>query len=440
MHSRSKKMIDNIKYSVLIKGLSMFVSFAMVRVLIDKLSPDIYGIWITLSSFLGMFSFFNIGMGNGMKNLLFSSIASQDNIKSKEIISTAYISLGFIVVPLTLISILIFPLFNWSEILSAPQDMSRELCILAIFVFSSLMIQLELSLIVNIMQAFQLSAYGDLINVLGQFFSLLSVIVIPYCFLHPDIVYYGMAIALIPVLVYFCFSLYLFCTKLKAMKPNFRFYNKKYLKELLSLGCKFFIIQIAALVMYQSSNLIIAHVSGSDQVTVYNVAYKYCGILQMIFTLMLIPAWSAAGDAYVNQDFEWIKNTIKRLNQVWLIFIGLSIIQLFFSPIFYKFWIGNSVSIGLSVTAFCIIYFILSMKAGIYCNIINGTGKIMLQFVMYILQAIVYIPLAIWSGRLYGIFGVLISMSLIQLINIVWMSKQCNHLINRNANGGIWEK
>lgn len=417
----------------------MFVAFAMVRVLIDKLSPDVYGIWLTLSSFLGMFSFFNIGMGNGMKNLLFSSIAAGNPKESKEIVSTTYICLGVIVTLLIIISIGLFPLFNWSDILNAPQEMSGQLCFLAIVVFSSLMLQLESGLIVSALQAYQETAYGDLINVIGQCLSLFAVIVIPYCFFRPGLVYYGVAIAVIPVLISLIYNIYLFSTRLKDIRPDFHNYNPVYTKELLALGGKFFVIQIAALIMYQSNNLIIAHIAGNEQVTVFNVAYKYCGILQMIFTLMLVPTWSAAGDAYVKGEFDWIKNTFRKLNQVWLLFLGLSVVQCVISPFVYRIWIGDSVSVSIYVTIFSLLYFILSMRAGVYCNIINGTGKIKLQYVMYIIQAILYIPLAIFAGIGYGICGVLGAMCVIQCINIIWMSRQYNLIVDGKATG-IWNK
>ena len=49
----------------------------------------------------------------------------------------------------------------------------------------------------------------------------------------------------------------------------------------MSLGLKFFILQIAYIVQYQSTLFLIAHYFDTLQVTSYNIAFKYFGILQM---------------------------------------------------------------------------------------------------------------------------------------------------------------
>ncbi len=439
MQSRTKNMVRNIKYSFLIKGVSLPVSFLMIRVLIDKLTPDGYAVWIILSSTLGMLSFFNIGLGNGMRNMLFESFADGNNRKSKEIISTAYLSLAAITLTLSLIAAAIFPLFNWNQILNTPSYSQMELLILALMVFCGLMAQLELNLIVSIMQAKQLTAYGDMISVIGQILSLVGVMVLPLLMPEPGLIHYCAIIVLTPIAITLLFSLYLFLTKLKDIRPSLRFYNKEYLHSLLGVGAKFFVIQVAWLIMYQSNSIIIAHVIDTEQVTTFNVAYKYCSLLQMIFILLMDPTWSAAGDAYVKREFDWIRNTERRLNRVWQLFLGISICQCLVAPIVYKIWIGNAVSIHWTITLSGIIYFIVSMKAAIYCNIINGTGKIKLQHIMYVIQAVAYIPIAIVVGRYLGVAGIFAAMSFIQLTNIVWMSKQYNLLTTDTATG-IWNK
>lgn len=432
-------MVRNIKYSFIIKGVSLPVSFLMIRVLVDRLTPDGYAVWIILSSTLGMLSFFNIGLGNGMRNLLFETLAAGDNRKSKEIISTAYLSLAAITISLSLIALAIFPLFNWNEILNTPSYSHTELLLLALLVFCGLMAQLELNLIVSILQAKQLTAYGDMISVLGQLLSLAGVMILPLLISSPSLLAYCAVIILIPLSITLLFSLFLFLTSLKQIRPSFRLYNKTYLQSLLGVGAKFFVIQVAWLIMYQSNSIIIAHVIDTQEVTTFNIAYKYCSLLQMIFILLMDPTWSAAGDAYVKREFDWIRTTERRLNRVWQLFLGISILQCLVAPIVYKIWIGNTVTISWPITLCGIIYFITSMKAAIYCNIINGTGKIKLQHIMYVIQAILYIPLAILIGRYFGLAGIFLAMSFIQLTNILWMSKQYNLLTTSSATG-IWNK
>ena len=99
--------------------------------------------------------------------------------------------------------------------------------------------------------------------------------------------------------------------------------------------------------------------------------------------------------------------------------------------------IGKSLNVSFYITALCFVYFILNMKAGIYNNIINGTGKVKLQFIMYFIQVVIHIPFAILLGKIWGIEGVLVSMCFIMFLNTLWMSKQCNLLLQKKATG-LW--
>ena len=59
-HDRSIKAKKNIVASVFIKGTGMAVSLLLVPLTIKYINVSQYGIWLTLSSIVGWFSFFLI--------------------------------------------------------------------------------------------------------------------------------------------------------------------------------------------------------------------------------------------------------------------------------------------------------------------------------------------------------------------------------------------
>lgn len=439
MNERTSNMLRNIKASILIKGITLIVSFVLIRILVDRLNAECYGIWVTLYSSMFMFTFFNMGLGNGMKNFLFASIANKDNALTKRIISTSYISMSVIATILIAVACGVFPLFNWSEILNAPDDLSSDLRMLAIVVFASITLQLVFELIVNVMQAYQQSAYGDLIYVVSQIGTLSGVLMLQHIMSNPGLLQYGLVVAITPILVYILFNIILFAKKLRTVVPNIRYYDTTLLKSLLRVGGKFFVIQISMLVMYQSTNMIIAHVVGNEEVTIFSIAYKYCSIIQMLFFLILLPMWSAAGDAFVNNDMDWIRTTVAKLNKIWIMFSLIGIIQFFVAPVVYRVWIGNSIEVDPLITMTCLIYFLVYMKSGIYCHIINGSGKIKVQYIIYLIMSIAYIPLAFGTGHIFGLAGIIGVMTLTQAILYIFMRRQYFLIVSQKA-GGIWLK
>jgi len=66
-HERSIAAKKNIAYSFIIRGISIAISLALIPLTINYVNPIQYGIWLTLSSILGWFSFFDIGFGNGFR-------------------------------------------------------------------------------------------------------------------------------------------------------------------------------------------------------------------------------------------------------------------------------------------------------------------------------------------------------------------------------------
>ena len=69
----------HIIYSFGIQGLSILIGLLYVPLLLNYLTQEKYGIWLTLTSILGWFSYFDIGLGNGLRNKLAESIALGNN-------------------------------------------------------------------------------------------------------------------------------------------------------------------------------------------------------------------------------------------------------------------------------------------------------------------------------------------------------------------------
>ena len=65
---RSINVKKNVLGSIIIKGVSMIISFMLVPLTIGYVSSDLYGVWLTLSSILTWLTFLDIGISQGLKN------------------------------------------------------------------------------------------------------------------------------------------------------------------------------------------------------------------------------------------------------------------------------------------------------------------------------------------------------------------------------------
>jgi O-antigen/teichoic acid export membrane protein len=236
-------------------------------------------------------------------------------------------------------------------------------------------------------------------------------------------------------------SIYFFNSDYKEIRPSINCVNFSYAKDLLNLGVQFFIIQIVGLVIYQSTNIIIAQYFGPNDVTIYNIAYKYFSIILMAFTIIISPFWAAYTEAWTRNDIEWIRNTVKKLLSIWFLMCAGGVLMLIFSPQFYFIWIGDSVKIPFRLSLILFIYFITFTFGGVFNMFINGVGKIRLQMYSSIIGAIVFIITAILILEYtnLGVSGIVIASILSNFNGIFLAPIQFYKIVNNQARG-IWNR
>lgn len=126
----------NIVYSFFIQGSSVIISLLFVPLLLDYLDTERYGIWLTMVSIVGWFTFFDAGLGNGLRNNLTAALAEGKEQLAREYVSTSYAIVGIIFFTVLLIFYIVNPLLNWQIILNTSSVTKNELSLLAQIVFT----------------------------------------------------------------------------------------------------------------------------------------------------------------------------------------------------------------------------------------------------------------------------------------------------------------
>jgi O-antigen/teichoic acid export membrane protein len=250
----------------------------------------------------------------------------------------------------------------------------------------------------------------------------------------------GFVLSFVPIVVLLIVSMVFFKKRYRFLKPELDCINWSHSQSLMGLGFKFFILQIASLIMFESAIMIIAQILGPDQVVVYNIAFKYFQVPVMLYGTILIPIWSAVTDAYVKEDFIWLKSTIKKLNKISLQFSLGIMAMLIISPYIYSLWVGEKIKIPFLVSASIALYSLINVNLSPYSHFVNGMGKIYLGSRLVWFSILLYIPLAIVLAKSQlGLAGVTLATVIINGIGIPIQIYQTNKLINQKANG-IWNK
>ena len=436
---RSINAKKNIVGTFFLRGISILVSFILVPLTINYLDTTEYGIWLTLSSILLWIDFFDIGIGHGLRNRLAEALTVKDYKLGKQYVSSAFAFLSILSVGMYVVFLFINPFLNWDKILNIDVESGRKMSDLVTWVAGFFCLRFIFKIVGIILVADQKPAKDTLLNVIANIISFIIIYILTKT-TDGSLFLTALSLSCTTPLVFAVASIYLFKKdRYKKIAPSFKDVKVKYLNNLLGLGMKFFIIQLSCLLIFSSTNFIIIQFFGPEEVTIYNIAYKYFSILIIVFTIIVTPLWTAFTDAYANKDLIWIKNTTNKIKIIFLISTVLTVIFILFANFFYKIWVGDSIKIPFSVTLSVGIYTILYNLLSTYNYVVNGVGKVYVQMIISILTLIIYLPIAFIFSKLFGLSGAInaTSLMLIPLIIVAYIQYQ---KIISNKLTGVWNK
>ena len=436
--ARSIVVKKNIIASLLVKGVSIAVSLLLVPLTLGYVSSELYGIWLTLSSIMLWLNFFDVGFTLGLKNKLTEAIALEQWDRGKSLVSTTYFMMIMIFVPLCLILEAVVPMVDWAAFLNVNAcynpDIQRAMYILVL----CFCLQMIVNVLTAVVAAFQKVALSSAFPVIGQSLSLVIIFILTKC-CPPSLYALSIAISTMPIVVIVTASVILFSSRFRKVAPSAGSVDRRYIKDLFGLGFKFFIIQMQIVIMFQTTNILISRLSGPNEVTAYNIAYKYISVGLMLFNIILSPLWPAFTDAYTRKDYAWMNSIYSKMKKIWAMtavsIIGMAVV----SPLVYSIWIGDRAEIPLAMTIIVTVYTILHSWDSLQVILINGIGCVKLQSYITVIGLICHIPLSFILGQYIGAYGVLVSMSLIVTVYLSIFTIQIRKILSQKANG-IWLK
>lgn len=435
---RTSTYKKNVLGSLAIKGISIATSLILVPMTLGYVTPEIYGVWLTISSILHWLTFMDVGFTLGLKNKLNEALAHGDYEKGKSLVSTTYFMMTIIFVPTTLILLFITPYLDWCSILNVSprygEVIAKTISVLLVF----LALQMIVNVFVAVVAAHQKTALSSLFQVIGQVCSLLIIGAMTY-FVKPSLFNLAFAYSLMPIVIVFGASMIYYRTSMNKIAPSFKSIQTKHIGDLWNLGMRFFIIHVQSIVLYQSTNILISHIAGPESVTQYNIAYKILNVVVMLYTIILNPLWPAYTDAYAKKDFAWMTRVYRKMVKIYgllCIFVTLMVTA---SPLIYKLWIGDRVSIPFMLTVIIALYTLVHCWDNLQVVLINGTGKVKLQSYVIFIGLVLHIPLSLFLGQYIGIYGIIVSMITVNVIYLSFFTIQIRKILANKATG-LWNK
>lgn len=437
--SRTKNVAINSLLVLVSKGLTLLISLVLLPLTVGYVSSEKYGVWITISSIASWIAIFDLGLGNGLKNKYIECVANGNRIKAQRYVSTTYAMLSFIFIPLLLVFLLINSFLDWKSILNVyvDEDLNKIFAIVMAYVSFNFI----LSTINIVLMAEQKPGESSIRQLIQQILVLLTIFVLTKT-TKGSLLYLCLSLCIVPLAVCLFFNISLFSTRYKSVRPSIKMVDFSLLKELFGLSFKFFFLQSVALVLFQLTNIIIIRYYSAEDVTLYNVAYKYFSVPTVFFAAIVTPIWAAVTEAHNKGDNIWIRKTLRRYSFILGGFIFSEIIMLVICNQIYHLWMRETIpEISFVVSAFCMLGAVATMVPSLFVNTLCGAGYLRLQLVFCIFSPLIFLGLSFLFIRVFhlGVYCILMASLLANIYGVVVAPIQCYKVFYKNKKG-IWIK
>ena len=424
---RNKKSLSSqMIISGICKPLSMIVSYLYIPLVLNYLGTEKYGVWATILTIVSWVSFFDIGIGNGLRNKLTESLSKKDG-NSKKLVSSAYAIITVIISIVTLVFCIFFCFVDWNsffKVENAEYPIKSSLIISVVF----LSVNFILSLCKNILFAYQQASKVSLMELFVQIINFIFVFILTLTCesnLFFIAVSYGFSMLIVNLV-----ATVLIFIKQSEVKPELASIDFSSGKQLMNLGLQFFIIQICALILFTTDNLIISFLYGAENVTPYVTVNKLFSAIIGVYSALLVPIWSAVTKSKTERNLSKLKSTLKKLNFLMVpFFIGTVLLVIIFRPL-TELWLKQRLAFSTLLICLGGIYCILSNWCNTYATFANGLELMKMSMIVALVQAVVNIPMSLFFAKYCGLkcegilMGTVFSMLIAAIVQPIYVYKK----------------
>lgn len=326
------------------KIITALVQLISIPLAIKYLGVGVFGVIMTIINTVTTLALADLGLGFGIQTLLPSSVSKQDTNEINKIISNAFFMLVFSA------STFLFVFFiinnreiDWVNLLGLNTNMSAAtLQKVIIVIVVSFLIGLPFVMVQRIYSVYQEGYYNEIWSGVAKMSSLFILwLAIMYDWKSSGVVFAFFSIDYIFIVLSF---IMLFSFVKPYLRISVRYFDKKTIIALTTSGMFFFVLQAASILVNLVDSFLILKYVGANSSALYAISMRVITLMALPIQIFSLSTLSAYNDAFVNQEFGWIKSTLRTyFKMTAIISIILAILFSVFSNMILHYWIGNEI-------------------------------------------------------------------------------------------------
>jgi len=381
-------------------------SLVTVPLLIRYLGTERFGLWMTISSVLVMAGFADLGLGNGLLNIVAKAQGRDDHEAIRRAVSSGFASLSAISAMLLALFFSIYQFVPWADFFGVTSPRGRveagpALCVFTVCFALNLPADVVQKTQMGLQQGFRTSIW----DLAGSAMGLVGVVI--GVWLHAGLPILICALAGAPLVAVSCNWIVFFFITRSDLRPRWKLVSSKTIKQILSIGILFLALQVVVAVAFSADSLLIARTKGAVNVPEYAIPQRMFSLITIMITMFVTPLWPAYGEAIARRDRTWVKRAVSRsLSTVFLVAAAASILLLLSSRWLISWWAGPAVNPPVLLLVGLCVWTIMDSCGNALAIFLNGSGLMHAQIIWASVFGVTCLAAKIYVLGHFGLSGI----------------------------------
>lgn len=387
--------------------VGILVSFLSVPLTIGYLGPERYGAWIALGSLLSWVGLTDFGLGNGVMNAVAAAVGNERPDLVRTHVTNAMVLLSGFALATGLVMGLAWPHIDWSGLFGLSSRQARAEIGPAVGVaLVFCLCQIPLTVTSKLYLAYREGRIENYWGMATNLLSLLGLLAVTHT--HGGLVWLVVAVSGASMAVNVVSTGWLFVWHKPILRPRFDALRLSAMSPLLDAGCKFFLIQIMALLTFQTDNIVVSHFIGAAHVPEYSLTYRVLDYAILPQSLLFSYLWSAYSEAIARGDIAWVRRTFRLSLVAGMGFTAIAALGLaIVAKPFIGWWAEGGVEPGYALIAWMAAWCLINAFTNPIACLLAAASHLGAQMIYSALATCLNIFLSIYLARRWGVEGVI---------------------------------
>ena len=384
------------------RAAAVLTSLVTLPLTAHYLGKERFGLWMTISSFMALLAFADLGIGNGLLTTVAAARGSDDVAAIRRAISSALVVLTVLAVLVA--AVLAFPVavVDWAGMFGLQDPLAIAEVRPSLFVFLlAFALAIPLSVVGHSQNGMQMGFIAASWQIAGSIAALAGILAVIH--LQGPLTWLLAALLGGPLLASALNTATFFAAGTHPWRPGLRYLTRAEVANLLRYGSLYFLLQIAVSIAYASDNAILARAQGAQAVGDFAVAAKLFAVATMLVGIALQPLWPAYAEAQARGDARWIRRTVVRSTLVAALLAAVvsgTVLAGFHDIV--ALWMQRSVSLPRPLLLGLALWAVVDAVGISIAMCLNGLHVVRLQVVLATAFAVSCFMAKLWLVPRYG--------------------------------------